>query len=190
VKAALKKLAGAVLGDYSIYCLYSRVTGGAASAGTPAPAALRCVPIDEAALQQAGDALLLDQLGDLGSGARGYACLEEERIVGVCFYWFGERYRQRNYWPLAEGEAKLVQIIGLPDQRGRGIAARLIRSSSEDMLRGGFGRLFARIWHSNTPSRLAFESAGWTCQATLLDINPLRRAHGMRLRLPGRMLTR
>jgi RimJ/RimL family protein N-acetyltransferase len=49
------------------------------------------------------------------------------------------------------------------------------------MREDGFTRLFARIWHSNEPSRRAFRRAGWQPVGWYLEANPLRRAQPWRL---------
>ena len=101
----------------------------------------------------------------------------------MCFYWFGERYQKRNFLQLKEGEAKLVQIVTDPLMRGKGVAQTLIAMSSLDMQRRGFSRLFARIWHSNTPSLRAFERAGWMRKGLIIEIDPLHRSKPWRFRI-------
>ena len=115
-----------------------------------------------------------------GDGAEAFACLVDGRIVGLCFFWFGERYRSRNYWPLDADEAKLVQIVTLPELRGKGVARGLIEYSTARMIERGRRRLFARVWFTNAPSAQAFRSAGWRQVAFVMRVNPLRRATPMR----------
>lgn len=188
-KKFAKMLARILLGDYAIYRIYSRTAGQETSPQSKALAGLRCIGIDQQTIEASADPLIRDQAGYAGTGAFAYACFDGERIVGICFYWFGERYLQRNFWPLADGEAKLVQIITLPDMRGRGIARALIAGSSELMQAKRFRGLYARIWHSNTPSLLAFERAGWSRVATVIEINPLRRSRAIRIRLGRSLIT-
>lgn len=182
-KKFAKMLARALLGDYAIYRIYSQATQHNAADRSKISPGLRCASIDQQSIEASADPIIRDQAGYAGSGAVAYACFDGERIVGLCFYWFGERYLQRNFWPLADGEAKLVQIITQPDMRGRGIARALIACSAASMQEKNFRRLYARIWHSNTPSLLAFERAGWARIATVIEINPLRRTRSMRIRL-------
>ena len=187
MKSLLKRVAGALLGDYAPYQIYAIEAAPAAADPPRAGGGLVVREVDAAAIGASPDALVREQAGYAGEGARAYACLRDGRIVGVCFYWFGERYLKRNFWPLAEGEAKLVQIVVLPELRGQGIAAALVGGSARDMLGRGFGRAYARIWHSNTPSLRAFERAGWKRIAFMLEINPLRSKRPLRLRFgPGR----
>jgi RimJ/RimL family protein N-acetyltransferase len=124
-----------------------------------------------------------EQAGYAGEEALAYACMHEGQIVGLCFYWYGARYLQRNFWPLQSAEAKLVQIITSPRMRGKRVAGTLIASSCDDVMKRGFERVFARVWHSNEPSLRAFAGAGWWRCAKVFDVNPFRRPQPMRFRL-------
>lgn len=184
MKEPAKKLARMLLGEYSAYFVYAQP---ARSDLTGRPG-LSVAAVDQIAIRSSIDPLMSEQAGYAGADAQAYACFDQGRMVGVCFYWFGARYRQRNFWPLSDGEAKLVQIVSLPDMRGRGVATTLIAASCRDMLQKGFSRLYARIWHSNVPSLCAFERAGWTRVAFVAEINPLRRSQPVRLCFPWRPL--
>ena len=183
MKDLTKKLAQTLLGEYSAYYIYSWSNGEASPGWLGMPAALRVATVDEMVIQSSVDPLIREQAGYAGPGSHAYACFIDDRIVGVCFYWFGERYRSRNFWPLADGEAKLVQIISLPEMRSRGIATRLIAASSQDIIQKGFSRSYARIWHSHTASLRAFERAGWKRVALVVEINPLRQSRPIRISL-------
>lgn len=180
MKTLVKKIAHMLLGEYSAYYIY---TCGAAQSSTPPStnSQYQVTVIDESTLARDKDPFVREQSGYAGWGAYAYACIHEERITGICFYWAGERYLQRNFWPLAEGEAKLVQIVVHPDMRGRGLGSLLVSASFHDMVQKGYTRAYARIWHSNTPSLRAFERAGWTKIALVFEINPLRRRKPFRL---------
>jgi ribosomal protein S18 acetylase RimI-like enzyme len=174
----IKKLAHLLLGHYSIYYVYA----------SPEQSELTLVsdfevrPTNETEIKQSTDSLMREQAGYSGAESYAYACFDKERMVGVCFYWFGDRYRTRNFWPLADREAKLVQIATVPDMRGRGIATQLIEASYSDLINKGFSHVYARIWHSNTPSIRAFERNGWSRIALIIEINPLRQSKAWRLR--------
>lgn len=180
MKTFAKKLAHMLLGEYSAYYIYTLSTGPTASSLSP-HTQYRVELVDESAVACNADPLISEQSGYAGSGSHAYACFDNERIVGICFYWFGDRYLQRNFWPLTKGEAKLVQIIVHPEMRGRGVATLLIASSFQDMVDKGYNRVYARIWHSNTPSLRAFERAGWTRIALVVEINPFRRKRPIHL---------
>lgn len=190
MKQLLKALAKLLLGEYALYYIYTRSTKDAPLPHSKLPCAFTVLAVDATMILKSEDPLILQQVGYLGSGTFAYACLEGERIVGVCFYWFGERYRERNFWPLLEREAKLVQIISLAEMRGRGIASRLIELSCQDLLAQKFERVYARIWHSNLPSIKAFERAGWKRISLVIEINPLRRAQSIKLRINSKLLIR
>lgn len=180
MKTFIKKLAGWLLGEYSPYFIYAHALAAAGPDESDARFAGQVSVVDRAELNASADALMREQAGYAGDGSHAYAAFDGERIVGVCFYWFGERYRTRNFWPLKEGEVKLVQIVVLPDARGRGIAPCLIRASVQDLAQKGFHRAYARIWHSNTPSLRAFERAGWRRIAFVFECHPFRRRRPLR----------
>lgn len=96
-----------------------------------------------------------------GQDARGFCLKESGEVVAVCWFWWGERYRARNFWALGKDEAKLVQVVVAERARGRGLAPRLLRSAAYMMHADGYSQLFARVWHSNHSSLRAFEKAGW-----------------------------
>lgn len=175
MKELAKKIARTLLGEYSAYCIYSRSNKDASTFHVEMSTKFSVGLVNESVIKSSPEPLIREQFGYSGEGSYAYACFDGDRIVGVCFYWFGDRYLKRNFWPLKDGEAKLVQIITLPDVRGRGVATRLIASSCQDMMQKGFRQTYARIWHSNKPSLRAFKRAGWTQVAIVIEINPLRR---------------
>jgi GNAT superfamily N-acetyltransferase len=183
MKNLLKALARVVLGDYAPYYILECGPAQGAQPGPAGNARYRVAPIDEAAIRNCPDPLIREQANYAGADALAYACLDGDRIVGICFYWHGARYLTRNFWPLKPREAKLVQIITSPDMRGKKVAGTLIAASCTHVLAAGFERAYARVWHSNEPSLRAFYGAGWTRRALVLELNPLRRKKPMRLRL-------
>lgn len=72
-------------------------------------------------VETSSESLIRDQAFYLGQGALAYANYLDDRIVGLCIYWYGERYRMRNFWSLRDREAKLVQIVTAPGHRGNRI---------------------------------------------------------------------
>jgi GNAT superfamily N-acetyltransferase len=186
MKEFAKRLARMLLGDYSAYLIYSLSTDDASISQSTNSATFRMGPVDESAIASSANALIRDQAQYAGSGSNAYACFDSDRIVGVCFYWYGNRYVKRNFWPLAHGEAKLVQVVTLPEMRCRGIASMLIAFSSVEMKKEGFCRLYARIWHSNRPSVTAFERAYWHRTATVIEVNPFRRLRPFRINFGAR----
>lgn len=187
IKHYAKKLARLILGEYAAFYIYTRAKESRLSSQAKSTSTYSVKEIDEPTIKHSPNALIQEQAWYAGPGTHAYACLDGDRIVGLCFYWYGERYLKRNFWPLADGEAKLVQIISLPEMRGRGVATALIKSSFQDMIEKGFSRMYARIWHSNSPSIRAFERAGWARIALVLEINPLRQRRPIRLRFDSAM---
>jgi len=174
IKALAKRVAHVLLGDFSIYRIYRwRVgEGSGGREGGSGEEALRIAPLDAAAL--AGAAPELADLDDyLGDGCEAFGCWSGGTLIGAAFYWHGQRYASRGYWPLQPGEAKLVQITVSEAARGRGVARALIGTSSIEMRERGFGALYARVWHSNVSSSRAFEAAGWSHIATVIETEPL-----------------
>jgi len=181
----LKKLLLCMTGGYEVYRIFAHGVPTRAAAEAPADAGeIRLV--DHADLERSGDPLMRAQAWYAGDEACVFAYFERDRIVGVCAYWFGARYRSRDFWPLGAAEANLMQVVTLDECRGRGIARRLIERSTADMVARGHVRLFARIWLTNTASIRAFGMAGWNQVGIVLRCNPLRRSRPMRLVLRSR----
>lgn len=172
LKDLCKSLVGHLIGEYSPYFIY-RWTAGRTADRISRETGFDIRPVDGTQLA-ASDVLMQEQASYLGKESLAFGCFVDGQLAGVCFYWFGERYKPRGFWPLAQGEAKLVQIIVSPAVRGRGVAPELIRASARAMADAGFSSLYARIWHSNGPSLRAFEKAGWLRMAFVLEFNPFR----------------
>lgn len=181
MKRLFKSFARFLLGDYAPYYIYHwNCNEGPISSGGQESFDVRL--LDGESVKSIADSRIQEQLGYCGSESLSFGCFHDNQLAGICFYWYGERYRKRNFWPLKGREAKLVQIIVMPEMRGRGIATTLIRCSALEMERQGFSGLYARIWHSNHPSLSAFERAGWRRVAFVAEINPFRAARPIRIR--------
>jgi ribosomal protein S18 acetylase RimI-like enzyme len=163
----LKSLARLLLRDYSFYHIYRR---NCAEEKPLLTDGLRFKTIEQKEIDSAADRIIADQAWYHGQNTNAYACFKGSRIIGLCFFWHGERYRKRNFWPLADQEAKLVQLFVLPEMRGQGIGKSLIQFATRDMSRREFKYVYARIWRSNTASLRAFKSAGWNRVATVIEI--------------------
>lgn len=176
----LKSLARLLLRDYSFYHIYRRSCAEEKPLLTDE---LRFEIIEKKEIDSARDRIIGDQAWYHGENTNAYACIEGSRIVGLCFFWHGERYKKRNFWPLTDQEAKLVQLFVLPEMRGQGIGKSLIQFATRDMSHRGFKYVYARIWRSNMPSLRAFESAGWDRVATVIEISLRIRNKPFRLEL-------
>lgn len=131
----------------------------------PCPPEVTALPIEPATAEALGasDDLEIRGLAQYaGPQSTGFAITECGKVVCACWYWYGERYaRERAFWPLAETDAKLVQVTTASHARGRGLARRLIAESGAEMARRGFRHLYARIWIRHRASENAFRAAGW-----------------------------
>lgn len=163
----LKSFARLLLRDYSFYHIYRRDCTREEPLLTTG---LRFETIEKKEIDSARDRMIADQAWYHGQNTHAYACIEGSRIVGLCFFWYGERYKQRNFWPLTQQEAKLVQLFVLPEMRGQGIGKSLIQFATWDMSLRELKYVYARVWLSNTPSLRAFKSAGWNRVATVIEI--------------------
>jgi GNAT superfamily N-acetyltransferase len=176
----IKRLSRFFLRDYSIYRIYGHECAGKTNS---ADIGFVLEPVEEIAIVESEDEMIAQQAWYCGEYSQAYACKTGSRIVGLCFFWYGKRYSTRNFWPLKEDEAKLVQLVVLPSMRGQGIARQLIEFGTEDMSRLGFRYAYARIWWSNGPSLRAFQRAGWRHVATIIDILLPYRMKPFRLKL-------
>jgi ribosomal protein S18 acetylase RimI-like enzyme len=176
----IRRLLSWMLGEYSVYHVLSSAHAPARQCAT-APDDVRLEIVEPEDLAAAEEPLIREQAWYGGPESRIYACRIGARVVACCIYWYGARYRTRNFWPLTDNQAKLVQIVTLPGQRGRGLARALIAFSTGDMRRLGFETLFARVWHSNRQSLSAFERAGWRRIATVVEFRPLSLGRNWRL---------
>ena len=182
--ARLRPLGARVLRDYEAYWIFrvDPVQG-------PQDEAETAIVVSEVGLPQLhalSSALLREQAWYGGEGAHAFVATHADEPAGMCAYWHGERYRRRNFWPLRQGEAKLVQVIVEPAHRGRGVASRLIRASAAALGMRGFTALYARVWHSNAPSIAAFRRAGWHRIALVVTGQPPGLPRRIRLVLPWR----
>ncbi|HKW80486.1 MAG TPA: GNAT family N-acetyltransferase [Casimicrobiaceae bacterium] len=180
-----KKLANLVVGDYSAYHIYSFAAGNDKAPDRYATR-FRFASVGQAEVEASHDPTITERASYHGPETYAYACFDGARIVGVCYFWYGAQYRKRNFWPLGDSEAKLVELVTVPDMRARGVATHLIVHAAADMLAKGFSRLFARIWHSNKASVTAFRRAGWARVAIVIEIHPLRRRLPLRITLRQR----
>jgi GNAT superfamily N-acetyltransferase len=154
---------------YDLYRIYSCKHATAAPPGISDALTLAAIqdPLDPALTS---DDDLRRLRGYTGDEAQAFGAWWEGELAGVCWYWWGALYRTRNFWPLGDGEAKLVQVTVAKPFRGRGIAGQLIAYSAAEMMRRGFGVLYARIWHSHSASIAAFETAGWVPVAFVAEV--------------------
>lgn len=184
MKRLLRRLLSPLLGEIEIYQVLRRDRPGSRTADDE-PAAFKLLQAED--IEHAPSDTIRDRAWYAGPQAAGYGWYDGVELVAVCFFWWGERYEARNFWPLGPGQAKLVEIVTAESHRGRGIARELIAHASAAMFRQGFERLYARVWHSNHPSLTAFGAAGWQRAATVITCKPpWRRRRALRVTLGQR----
>lgn len=115
----------------------------------------------------------LHRVSPLGPGLQCFGARLNESFVGVCTFAFGREYvRSGGFYGLGPSEAELADVFTSSFYRGRGIASALIQFSTEQMHQQGFETLFAKVWHSNTPSSRAFLRAGWKQSCFFIRLYP------------------
>jgi GNAT superfamily N-acetyltransferase len=180
--SAISALARRLLGDYEVYRIYGidvhAVRSLPASSG---PGNLQLEALRDVGELEGSAYSEIRSLAEYqGDEAFCFVARRGREVAAGCWFWTGERYRRRNFWPLAEGEAKLVQITTAERHRGGGIGAALIRFGSERMVDQGYRQLYARVWHSNRPSVRVFQRAGWRFVAAVVEFQPLGIKHRFR----------
>lgn len=166
----LRAFARWLFGPYDLWRIYALSLDGFHAPTLPS---WQMKPLqDVKELACASDPILryLAQFGQ--EGAQGFGAWVNGELAAACWYWAGETYKKRNFWPLLDDEAKLVEIATAKRFRGRGIAPQLIAFSAEQMKILGYQRLLARVWHSNRASQSAFRKAGWTYVAFVVQVAP------------------
>ncbi len=163
LRIILKKIATLLFGEYSIFKIYTQ--------DLEKLSVIKKFPPNFHHYQQDNKHVK----GFSGPESHGFNYIDDENLKEFCrcWYWYNDRYKERDFWPLKHGEAKLVDIRTIEEARGQGIASMLISYSSNEMKKLGFKRLYARIWHSNTPSLRTFEKAGWKPCYLVIEIYPL-----------------
>ena len=178
--SALKKIAHAFLGDYALYRIYAVELNKKISYATPL---LQFMPIESSVVLAQSDSEAIRNLAAYYERefAFGFGARMKDTLVAACWFWAGSTYKKRNFWPLKENEAKLVQISTHENFRGRGYAPLLLAYAAEAMRLKGYTKLFARVWHSNFASISAFEKAHWQYIAFVMEVYPLGRKKAWRL---------
>lgn len=178
VRPLVKLVLKTILGDYEIYSIYCR-DGSAVDVADPAVR-----PADKEQLLRSEVPEFRALANYDGAEARCFVLEEDQTILCVCWYWYGEQYRtKRGFWPLLADDAKLVQITTLPAARGRGLARRLIAGSAGILTEAGFTRLYARVWRGHRASEKAFEAAGWRRIAWVVGAQAFGRPRRLTLNL-------
>jgi GNAT superfamily N-acetyltransferase len=154
-----------LIGEYHVFMIYHKSLRGQCL--NPA----ETLELQFSVLARPGQ--VVTALNYSGKDSFGFAIRENEAELCTCWVWFGERYLKRNYWPLKHTHAKLIALETEESARGKGLAPMLLQYAARVMADHGFTDLYARIWHSNHPSRRAFRKAGWRFHALVLEFDAL-----------------
>lgn len=106
-----------------------------------------------------------------GADAQMFGIFRDDGVL-VCVQciWFGERYRQSEFWPIEGNAAVSMHLVTAASEQGRGLATSLKLHSARQMSERGFSRLYSRIWWTNASSLRVSEKAGWSRVATILEV--------------------
>lgn len=172
-----------VLGDYAIWRIYRCDLADHRPADLSAWLAqgYQFREVSRAEIEASGNADIRARAFYAGEGAHIFAVCHRGEIVCLECFWHGERYRQRNFWPLEEGQAKAVEIYTAPEWRGKGLATALKAYTDGWMKEHGFRHLFSRVWFTNRSSCRMSEKAGWKNVAIVAEFTPFRLNRTIRL---------
>jgi len=171
LKRVAKVVAERLFGPYQLNRIYMRELEQVAAAP---PARYDIRPISSAEQFAAAiDQRMREHAWYAGENAPGFGLWENERLVCTCMFWNHKRFSDSSPIRVGEREAVLVDVITAQESRGKGYAPALIGFAEAALKRAGFVRLYAWVWHSNHPSRRAFEKAGWKYVAFVVQTTPL-----------------
>lgn len=168
---AMRGFAQLILGDYELFRIYrcDLETIESFDPSNHQDTGYHFRKVDQEEVLSAANSLIRDRSRYGGDDAIGYAVFYADEIVCLQWYWHGERYKRRNFWPLREDEAKSVDLITVEEHQRKGLATALKLYSANDLKRSGFNRLYSRIWHSNHSSIRVSEKAGWSYIAFVIE---------------------
>ena len=174
MKRLIKLCANFLLGDYQIFRVFRIDVEDLVAVDISNYLAqgyvFREVTAEE--LSASGDDSIRSRAHYGGQDAIAFAVCDKSEIVCLQWYWFGDRYRTRNFWPLKKDEAKSVELFTRPTYRRAGLATALKLYSAERMKDKGFHHLFSRVWYTHLASRRVSEKAGWQNVAIVGEFHP------------------
>jgi GNAT superfamily N-acetyltransferase len=168
-KRALKTAARALIGPYRFNRIYR---SGSTDLEPVQPHGVSIQRLEDPPPASIPDPELRGRLWYGGHDASGYGLFLDGHLAATCWFWGPRRFNDSLLWVVKEDEAMLIDVVTASSHRGRGLAALLIRGASAEMRRIGRNPLYAFIWHSHHASYHAFEKAGWSQIAWVLEIRP------------------
>jgi RimJ/RimL family protein N-acetyltransferase len=113
--------------------------------------------------------------GYAGEGMHGFYVRHQGELASVAFYAEHSVFENEVVVPLRPSEAGLVELITLPEHRGKGMAPLVISYASAAMFERGFSPLVSWLWWTNSASQRAFEKAGWRFIGMSVQLYPFGR---------------
>jgi len=174
--------------DYSCFKVFTIPLEATTADGVGAlPAGYRFAELDPSDLQASAFLELQDCQEYGGRGSHTFGIFRADgTLVCVQCIWFGERYRQRGFWPIELDAAVSMHLVTASAEQGKGLATLLKQHSAKRLREKGFTRLYSRIWWTNRASLRVSEKAGWSRVATILEVflpwskRPVRAVFGRR----------
>jgi GNAT superfamily N-acetyltransferase len=177
LRRALKTAAAVLLGPYR----FNRICRLATMSVAPAmPSGICCQRLERSFAAADIDPELRERFSYEGDDAYGYGLFRDGRLAAVCWFWGPRRFNDPKLWVLGTNEAILVDLMTATRCRGRGLAPLLIQYASSEMRRTGWDPLYTWMWHTHSASYRAFDKAGWTQIAWVLEIRPFGMARTLR----------
>lgn len=158
--------------DYACFKVFTMPLQAMAADGVGAlPPGFRFAELAPSDLQASAFPELQDCQEYGGSGSHTFGIFRADgALVCVQCIWFGERYRQRGFWPIEADAAVSMHLVTAAAEQGKGLATLLKQHSAKRLKEKGFSRLYSRIWWTNRASLRVSEKAGWTRVATILEV--------------------
>lgn len=177
--------------DYSCYRIYSVSLADLECVPVPLPAGCQVVELARADLERSPFGEVRECRDYHGPDAVLYGvCRADGAVVCAQCVWYGDRYRDHQFWPIENNAAASMHLVCAPSERGKGYATWLKRETARRLRQRGFARLYSRIWWTHSASIRVSEKAGWEHVATVFDLKMRGRAKPIRVvrhqhRLPG-----
>ena len=126
VKASVRLVARKLFGDYQLNRMYRLERPP-----TPPPMAAhrRIVQLGQAGVSEIrahADPPMRKSVGFAGPGVVALGLREHGLLTTVAFFADREAFYNENVWPLKRGKARLVELVTLPEHRGKDLEPLLI----------------------------------------------------------------
>ena len=172
MKAFVKAFARAIIAEYQLIRIYF-VDTKVREVNPREWIRLASVAGEELVMREAEDSDLRNHAWYAGQHSKGFGLWEGGKLVCLCWIWtYNHPALPKRFARIGADEAVLVDIITATSVRGKGYAPMLLRHAETEMRKRGYRRLWAWIWHSNTPSIRSFEKENWIYSHVLIEVKP------------------